>query len=175
MSSPRIAVSLEQNNTRALELAQSLQLPLVAAENLLKFDMVLAYTARGLVLRDNRDSRLHPISAGSNKPAQAVNRSDPIGKAIGKGIKTVVDATAGLGKDALLLWQLGFAVTAVERSPVVAALLLDMIDRTQILLPQKKRIRVVLGIGKQWPGIRQFHNLSQIHNCNSIDNMSHHV
>lgn len=143
MSSLTIAVSVEENKARAQRLSQHLRLPLVEIENLLAFDIVLVYTSQGLVLRDNRDPRLQPIGAGSSKPAYAVNRSDPLGKAMGKGVKTIVDATAGLGKDAMLLWRLGFVVTAVERSPVIAVLLQDMVDRTQVLLPLQKRLKVV--------------------------------
>ena len=143
MSSPTIAVSLEEDKVRASELAKSLQLPLVEIEDLSAFDMTLAYTSQGLVLRDNRDLRLQPVSIESNKPSYAVSRNDPLGKAMGKGVKTVIDATAGLGVDALVLWRMGFVVTAVERSPVVAALLRDMIGRTQAGIPLDKKINVV--------------------------------
>jgi 16S rRNA (guanine1516-N2)-methyltransferase len=55
-------------------------------------------------------------------------RSQPLPKAAGftKGsIPTVVDATAGLGRDAFLLASLGAHVTLLERSPAVHALLAD--------------------------------------------------
>ena len=42
---------------------------------------------------------------------------------------TVVDATAGLGRDAFVLASLGCRVTLIERSPVVAALLQDGLAR----------------------------------------------
>ena len=51
-----------------------------------------------------------------------------IAKAVGlqPGIRpTVVDATAGLGRDAFVLAQLGCSVTLIERNPLVAALLED--------------------------------------------------
>lgn len=41
---------------------------------------------------------------------------------VGKGVKTVVDATAGIGRDASALSAAGCIVTAVERSPILAAL-----------------------------------------------------
>ena len=55
-------------------------------------------------------------------------RRQPIAKAIGIGKipvtpLTVVDVTAGLGHDAWLLALLGCRVTAIERSPIIAALL----------------------------------------------------
>ncbi len=42
---------------------------------------------------------------------------------------TAVDATAGLGEDALLLAAAGFTVTLCERDPVIAALLRDALRR----------------------------------------------
>lgn len=41
----------------------------------------------------------------------------------------LLDATCGLGRDALLLQQAGFSVTAYERHPVLAALLADALTR----------------------------------------------
>jgi 16S rRNA (guanine1516-N2)-methyltransferase len=41
----------------------------------------------------------------------------------------VIDATAGFGHDAFHLFHLGKRVIAIERSPVVAAMLADAIDR----------------------------------------------
>lgn len=59
-------------------------------------------------------------------------RKEAIAKAIGiKGeyIPHVIDATAGLGRDAFVLASLGCRVDMIERSPVVAALLQDGLNR----------------------------------------------
>lgn len=45
------------------------------------------------------------------------------------GLPSVIDATAGLGRDAFLLACRGYRVMAIERSPIVAALLEDGIKR----------------------------------------------
>lgn len=45
--------------------------------------------------------------------------------AAGASLPTAVDATAGLGEDALLLAAAGFAVRLYERNPAIAALLRD--------------------------------------------------
>lgn len=61
-------------------------------------------------------------------------RSQPIAKAIGlKHGKnpTVIDATAGLGRDAFILSALGCRVHMIERSAIVAALLKDGLERAQ--------------------------------------------
>ena len=49
--------------------------------------------------------------------------------ATGRTRPRAVDATAGLGEDALLLTAAGFSVTLYERNPVIAALLRDALAR----------------------------------------------
>ena len=59
-------------------------------------------------------------------------KKEAIARAIGlKGIDSlyVLDATAGLGRDAFVLASLGCVVDMIERSPVVAALLQDGLGR----------------------------------------------
>ncbi len=46
-----------------------------------------------------------------------------------KGALRVVDATAGLGRDSAVLAGYGFAMTLLERDPIVAALLADGLER----------------------------------------------
>ncbi|MET0106082.1 MAG: class I SAM-dependent methyltransferase [Sedimenticola sp.] len=61
-------------------------------------------------------------------------RGQPLARAIGlkKGVTpSVLDATAGMGKDAFVLATLGCRVTLVERSPIVAALLEDGLRRAR--------------------------------------------
>ena len=62
-------------------------------------------------------------------------KSEAIAKAVGLSKKaglTVIDATAGLGRDALVLASLGASVTLVERNPLVAALLWDGLRRVAL-------------------------------------------
>jgi len=58
-------------------------------------------------------------------------RGETLVKAIGyKGeAHAVIDATAGLGRDAVMLALAGCDVTAIERNPVIAALLIDGVRR----------------------------------------------
>ncbi|HDY86092.1 hypothetical protein LCGC14_0855980 [marine sediment metagenome] len=59
-------------------------------------------------------------------------RGQPLAKAIGlkKGANpTVIDATAGFGRDAFVLANLGCKVTLIERNPLIAALLNDALQR----------------------------------------------
>ena len=50
-------------------------------------------------------------------------------RAIGAEMLSVIDATAGLGRDAFILACKGYHVTAIERSPIVCALLEDGLRR----------------------------------------------
>jgi len=63
-------------------------------------------------------------------------KGQTIAKAIGikqgKTVPSVLDATAGLGKDSYVLACLGCSVTLVERSPIVAALVKDGIERASL-------------------------------------------
>lgn len=62
------------------------------------------------------------------------NRRQPLARACGLAAHpapVIVDATAGLGRDAAVLASLGARVTMIERSPVVAALLDDGLKRAR--------------------------------------------
>jgi 16S rRNA (guanine1516-N2)-methyltransferase len=59
-------------------------------------------------------------------------RGQPLAKAIGlkKGATpTIIDATAGFGRDAFVLANLGCKITLVERNPLIATLLDDALQR----------------------------------------------
>ena len=119
---------------RAQSLAAQLQLPLLA-DRFERDALVLAFVEDRLELRDasmrpgcgvsitfgRADGR--PVRIGSR-------RREPLARAIGDG-STVLDATAGLGRDSWLLASLGYEVTAVERSPIVAALLANGLERAR--------------------------------------------
>jgi 16S rRNA (guanine1516-N2)-methyltransferase len=58
-----------------------------------------------------------------------------IAKAVGvqSGVRpSVLDATAGLGRDAFVLAELGCAMTLIERQPLIAALLEDGLARARM-------------------------------------------
>lgn len=59
-------------------------------------------------------------------------RGQPLAKAIGlkKGTTpTIIDATAGFGRDAFVLANLGCQITLIERNPLIATLLDDALNR----------------------------------------------
>ena len=96
--------------------------------------MTLVFGDDGLELRDPDDRpRRGMVVEYSNidlrTGAGNLSKKQPLPRAIGKETKTVLDATAGFGYDAALLACMGFEVLAVERSPVIAALLEDGLRR----------------------------------------------
>lgn len=83
-------------------------------------------------------------------------RGQPLAKAAGLQTghaPSVVDATAGLGRDAFVLASLGCSVTLVERSPVAAALLADGLRRGALdaeTAPIVARMRLVHAQAVAW-------------------------
>ena len=98
---------------------------------------ILSYGDRGLALRQNRARPAGPTCVDFEDPAlqyrlRTSGRKQGLGRAVGlKSLKspTVLDATAGLGRDAYILAALGCRVTMLERSPIVHALLEDGLKR----------------------------------------------
>lgn len=76
----------------------------------------------------------------------------PVARAVGlkSGWRpTVLDATAGLGMDAFILASLGCTVEMVERSPIVAALLADGLNRARLderIAPIAERLSLRAGV-----------------------------
>lgn len=100
---------------------------------------VLYQSEKGLMLRDCA-AAFSPIfidfSSGKyqHRRLQGGGKGQAIAKAIGlhKFPKpTVLDATAGLGRDAFVLASLGCTVTLLERHPIIYALLYDAWQRLQ--------------------------------------------
>ncbi|WP_161632449.1 class I SAM-dependent methyltransferase [Tolumonas lignilytica] len=100
----------------------------------------LVWDAQHLELRKLDEPKLGPVlvdfvaGAVAHRRKFGGGRGQSIAKAVGlkSGANpTVVDATAGLGRDAFVLASLGCQVTMLERHPVVAALLADGLQRAQ--------------------------------------------
>jgi 16S rRNA (guanine1516-N2)-methyltransferase len=89
-----------------------------------------------LELREAR-TKTGPVYVDFQKLAARPKQSkDLIAKAVGiKGTyrPTVIDATAGFGQDAFVLASYGCKVVMLERSPIVAELLLNGLERAKTL------------------------------------------
>lgn len=131
-----VAPASAQLATQAEHLAEQLALPLadgeaVDAELLLvvtpeRLELRLAAQAMGPVFVDFVGGAVgHRFRFGGG-------RGQLIAKAVGikkDYVPTVIDATAGLARDAFVLASLGCTVRMVERSPVIAALVRDGLAR----------------------------------------------
>jgi len=100
--------------------------------------MALVMTAEHLELRKRDEPRLGGIFVDfvtgtlAHRRKFGGGRGEAVAKAVGiKGdyLPDVVDATAGLGRDAFVLAAVGCRVRMLERHPVVAALLDDGLQR----------------------------------------------
>jgi 16S rRNA (guanine1516-N2)-methyltransferase len=136
---PIVVVASGATDQRAAALAVQLNLPLFFSADALSTDCLawLGY----------RDSHLclHPFDARQSGPIavdfvagatarRALGGAELIVKAVrgrSKQPLTVLDATAGLGRDSFVLASRGFAVTAIEREPIIAALLADGLTRAR--------------------------------------------
>ncbi|MDZ7828737.1 MAG: class I SAM-dependent methyltransferase [Halofilum sp. (in: g-proteobacteria)] len=123
---------------QAAALADTLALPIADVEPAAHEGLVLRLTTGHLELQSAARNAPGPVRAefaggrtgwrgrhGSARDealarAAGVRRDDP---------PRVIDATAGLGRDAFVLAALGCTVTLIERHPVVAALLRDGLER----------------------------------------------
>jgi len=137
-SHPDIVVTIEPGAAglarQAALLAEELSLPLAEDAAAIGVPLLLMVTATGLELREaasaaTKGVRVDFTAIDLRTGRGNLSRRQPLARAIGRASRTVLDATAGLGHDAALLACMGFSVTAVERSPVVAALLQDGLAR----------------------------------------------
>jgi 16S rRNA (guanine1516-N2)-methyltransferase len=130
------AGSNQDTQQRAENLALSLKLPLADAAVRQAYDFLLVYTPERIELHENRAQRSKPVFVDCVLPSVQLHRAhlsrkQPLARAFGKAVRTVVDTTAGLGRDACLLCYLGYRVTAIERCAPIYALLHDGLRRWQ--------------------------------------------
>jgi len=121
----------------ARTLAAQLELPLAGQR---EAGLLLVVTRERLELREVAANAAGPVSAdfvagrADYRRRHGGGRGQLLARAVGlKGgaFPTVVDATAGLGRDAFVLAALGARVTLLERSAVVGALLADALRRAR--------------------------------------------
>lgn len=132
----------DPEDRRSQDLAKNLQLELVTdrSASLEKvFDYVLCYEQEGLELRslDETSPALLRVDFSEKSLSWRLRHSgkkQAIAKAVGinaKYIPSVIDATAGLGKDGFILAFLGCKVHLIEHSQILHALLVDGLARAR--------------------------------------------
>ena len=124
---------------QAQVLSQRLALPLISNDdkNQDRFTHFLCIDNTGLSLKTHPPTTsLHiDFTQGqlAYRQAHLSRRNELLVRALGysQDKLTVLDATAGLGRDAFLMASLGHSLILLERNPVLAALLADGIARLQ--------------------------------------------
>jgi 16S rRNA (guanine1516-N2)-methyltransferase len=139
--SAAVVLSCSKREEECIGLAQRLDMPLISCleELPVECEFYLGYGSKGLDLCMVGSAAPGPVRVDfSNSRLQhrigSAIKTQGIVKAVGikKGVKPdILDATAGLGKDAFLLASLGCHVHMLERSAVVHALLEDGLLRAQ--------------------------------------------
>jgi 16S rRNA (guanine1516-N2)-methyltransferase len=133
-----VVASEDGRLAEATALAQALRLPLVRAQQPQGFSHALVLTPHRLELRTLGKKPPGPISANLSdadiRRRIGGGKRQSLARACGlhrDGPLKILDATAGLGRDAVVLAGLGCEVTLLERSPVIAALLRDGVARAE--------------------------------------------
>ena len=97
-------------------------------------------------------------------------KKDLLAQAVGKKTHSIVDATCGWAQDSLALFRMGYQVTCIERSPVMAALIQDGFDRLAqkdwVLRRELKPPALLVG-----NAIELLANLSEAPDCIYLDPM----
>lgn len=117
----QIAVLENRDEPRSQQLATALKLPLASAA-----DIVLAFQGSRLEARMAGAKPLWVDFLGADTGRRRSNRhTDPLARAVGRKqpLPRIVDATAGLGRDAYVLASLGYDVVALERCAVLHSML----------------------------------------------------
>lgn len=124
---------------KAAALASSLSAPLLApdadAASRSIFPFLLCVDDAGVALLQEKSRIAVDFAAGANhhRRLHGGGRGQPVAKAIGLKagniLPSVLDCTAGLGRDAFVLAALGCCVQLCERSPLVHLLLQDGLRR----------------------------------------------
>ncbi|OAJ33513.1 class I SAM-dependent methyltransferase [Piscirickettsia salmonis] len=136
-----IIIKDSQFTEKSQTLAHSIHLPLIDEANPCHYDYYLSYDAVGLALESSTNNSFKPLRIDfvHGKTAQRLQQAsinkEAIAKAFGlhKGRRPyVLDCTAGLGRDAMLLTKLGCRVDMIERSPIIYALLNDALQRASL-------------------------------------------
>lgn len=138
----QIGISCEKGmNHAAQQLADSSHIPFFDLASQYKPTFLLHLTATHLELHFTEDKSLKPLYidflSGKNRHRRLYGggKGQQLAKAIGLNKynnPSVIDTTAGLGRDAFVLATLGCTVTLIERSLPVYLLLQDAIDHVHV-------------------------------------------
>jgi 16S rRNA (guanine1516-N2)-methyltransferase len=122
---------------RSQALAERLGVPLLDSHSLpvdLSQDFFLCYREGCLKLLDKQTLKKGGLAVDieprpGEQHSYPAPKKDLLAQAVGKKTHTIVDATTGWAQDSLALFRMGYELTCIERSPVMAELILDGFNR----------------------------------------------
>ncbi|WP_150046605.1 class I SAM-dependent methyltransferase [Methylomonas rhizoryzae] len=129
-------IRTEIADARVEDIAISLGAPILTFDEAIDstHGYFLAYRNGSLTLLDRQSLKKGGLTVDiAPRPGEQHSypapKKDLLAQAIGKKTETVVDATTGWAQDSLALFRMGYQVTSIERSPVMAALIRDGYQR----------------------------------------------
>ncbi len=138
--SPPLSIAVKSDPDRedlCHRLAAELGVALVTTDG--DYPYLLVYNEDGLSIQQTGKGAAGPVrvdfSTGSANHRRKHGGGELIVKAVAgnkQQFPSVLDATAGLGRDSFVLASRGYSLTLCERSPVVAALLQDGLERARL-------------------------------------------
>tara|TARA_B100000686_G_scaffold33056_1_gene34601 strand:- start:10593 stop:11342 length:750 start_codon:yes stop_codon:yes gene_type:complete len=153
-----MASSTEDLNQVALKIAKSINLTFIGdlasmkRKNKLKQGCFLLVVDEGMIyLKDCMDTRSRPIYCNFQKWIKEPKKKNLIRSM--KGVpqnSVIIDATAGLGRDALILSSLSKKVIVIERVPWLHALLKDGINNSRGIIPSLNHIKALCCESKKY-------------------------
>lgn len=137
-SAPELYLLLDDEDASAspasIEIASQLDIPIISPHEASTRSGLFLQMRAGHLLLGRLGVRQHPVSVDFVSSLEHRRRGpELLLKAVGGGHPrpTVVDATAGLGRDSAILLAAGYSVCMIEENPVATALLNDALRRLQ--------------------------------------------
>jgi len=126
----------DQHVLESQSLADALAVPLLAIADASaeSYDFFLCYRDECLKLLDRQTLKKGGLTVDieprpGEQHSYPAPKKDLLAHAVGKKTTTIVDATTGWAQDSLALFRMGYSVSCIERSPVMAALIEDGFKR----------------------------------------------
>ncbi|MEE4246902.1 MAG: class I SAM-dependent methyltransferase [Kangiellaceae bacterium] len=126
----------------------------LSSQNVSNTDWQFTRINRQLTLQGVLDHQGFSLSFQLESPQMAYRlvhgggRKEPLLKALGlkpNETATVVDATAGMGRESVLISHFGYRVIAIERQPIIHALLADALRRFDQTTDSAGKIELIYG------------------------------
>lgn len=134
-----LAVINDDANAEMVALAQQLAVDVLVSEQAVgsECEFFLAYRHGALKLLDKQTLKKGGLLVEieprpGEQHSYPAPKKDLLAQAVGKKTETIVDATCGWAQDSLALFRMGYQLTCIERSPVMAALIADGLQRLAV-------------------------------------------